>query len=411
MSASASSSSPRPRIDLVDALRGSALLGLFLLHCVEHFEMGGGPKDSAAWLQALNSQVRTAAFFLFGGKAYGIFAFMFGLSFFLQLDGAERRGEEYRGRFVWRLLVLAALGYINGLVFCGDILMVIAVLGLPLVLLYKASNRLLVLLAALLLLQLPQLCTVGRAFVSGYQPPQPYFWGLYGALCPVYADGSWSEVLALNVGKGQTARFWFTFESGRYVQMLGLFLCGLLVGRSRVLEDTARVMRFARRALLGGAVGLVVLYPLTLWAGHSPLEGMAQRALDKIGDAYLGLAQMAVWMGGFILLYHGTRARGWLRWLAPYGRMSLTNYVTQGLFWVPFYYGFGLGMHRYLGEAFGLLAGIPFLLAQLAVSHLWLRHYRYGPLEWFWRCCTRCSFALPLHREPRVAPEAILVAD
>jgi uncharacterized protein len=53
----------RPRIDLVDALRGSALAGLFLLHCVEHFEMGGGPTQAPAWIQALDSWVHPGAFF------------------------------------------------------------------------------------------------------------------------------------------------------------------------------------------------------------------------------------------------------------------------------------------------------------------------------------------------------------
>ena len=57
----------RPRIDLVDALRGSALAGLFLLHCVEHFEMGGRPEQAPAWLQALARWVHPNAFFLFSG--------------------------------------------------------------------------------------------------------------------------------------------------------------------------------------------------------------------------------------------------------------------------------------------------------------------------------------------------------
>ena len=92
-------STPAPqrprRFEIVDALRGSALLGLFLLHCVEHFEFGAFPENRPAWLLALDHGTRDVAFFLFGGKAYAIFAMMFGLSFFLILDRAAQRASIF----------------------------------------------------------------------------------------------------------------------------------------------------------------------------------------------------------------------------------------------------------------------------------------------------------------------------
>lgn len=402
MSAPASPS----RINLVDALRGSALAGLFLVHCIEQFELGRRPEHSPAWLRALDGWTYDSTVFLFGGKAYAIFAMLFGLSFFLQLESAARRGEAYRGRFVWRLMVLAGIGYLDGLLFCGDILMIIAVLGLPLVLLTHASNRLIGLIAVLLLLQFPGIWTAGRVLFLDYAPPRPVHWDLYGQFGEIFARGSFTEVIKANLTGGQTLRFWFTYESGRYLQMPGLFLCGLLLGRSRVFEDSARAMRFGRRALLFGALGFVVLYPLAHWGGALAPAGVARFTIRSLLGGYANLAQMLVWIGGFILLYHGTRAQRWLHWLAPYGRTSLTSYVTQGLVWVPFYYGFGLGMYQHLGATLSILAGLPFLVLQCGAAHVWLRHFRYGPLEWFWRSCTRGTFATPLRRaEP--APVAV----
>ncbi len=394
----------RPRIDLVDALRGSALAGLFLLHCVEHFEMGGGPTQAPAWIQALDSWVHPGAFFLFSGKAYAIFACMFGLSFFLQLDGAARRGEDYRWRFLWRLGVLAGIGYLNGILFCGDILMIIAVLGLPLVLFQKASNRLVAACAAFLLLQVPAMWTIGRIYFAGYVPPSPLHWSLYGKLCALFANGPFTDVVSANLGQGQTVRFWYTFETGRYLQMTGLFLVGLLLGRSRIFEDAGRALRFGKYALIGGVIGFAVLHPLARWTESLFPEGMARYPVTNLVNSYVSLAQMAFWIGAFILLYHGTRAERALRWLAPYGRTSLTCYVTQALFWVPFYYGFGLAMYRHIGATLSILAGIPFLILQCFAAHVWLRHFRYGPLEWFWRACTRLDFSTPLRR--RAAPVA-----
>ena len=84
------------RLELVDALRGSALLGILLLHAVEHWNFMRWPTGRPAWLEQLDGQTVGWAYWLLGGKAYAIFALMFGVSFFITLDGWRRRGG--RGR-------------------------------------------------------------------------------------------------------------------------------------------------------------------------------------------------------------------------------------------------------------------------------------------------------------------------
>ncbi len=409
------SASSRPRIDLVDALRGFALVGLFVVHCVEHFEIGGKPAQAPAWLQALDGQVHHAVFFLFGGKAYGIFAALFGLSFFIQLDAGARRGEDLRVRFLWRLAVLAAIGYVNGLIYCGDILTIIAVLGLPLVALQRVPSRVLGWLAAFFLLGVPAWWTVGRVLFAGYVPEAPSHWSLYGQYCALYARAPLGEMLAANATGGQTLRFLFTYESGRYLQMFGLFLCGLLVGRSRVLENPVRAVRFGWRALVLGGVGFVVLWPIASWIESFAPEGVARYMVARITGSWVGLAQIAVLVGGFTLLYQATRAGRWLKPLAAYGRTSLTAYMTQSLFWVPLYYGFGFALYNKLGATLSVLVGLPFLAAHIAAANLWLRNYQYGPLEWFWRACTLRSFAIPLRRRAQertpAPPQPVAVSD
>jgi len=391
---SSSASPSRSRIDLVDALRGSALAGLFLLHCVEHFDFGHYPEQAPAWLASLDAGTTSAAFFLFGGKAYAIFALMFGLSFHLILDGAARRGVDGRGRFVWRLALLGLFGYLHGIIFCGDFLLVIAVLGLPLVLLYRASNRILAVVAALLLLEPPFIADAVGILTHRFVPAMPRHWGIYGEITAVFARDSFASTTLVNLWQGQWARIWFTIETGRYLQMSGLFLCGLWLGRSRVLEDLPRARRFAGRLLAGGLAGFAVLYPLHLAAGRLAVPDFGRYRIGELTGAYVNLAQMAVWIGAFVLLYGLSGFRPILSRLAPYGRTSLTNYVTQGFVWVPFYYGYGLAMHRHMGPFFSLLAGVPFLVVQIAISRAWLRHCLYGPLEWVWRSGTRLSFAL-----------------
>jgi uncharacterized protein len=400
---------PGQRIELIDALRGSALLGILLLHSIEHWDFMRYPEHAPAWLQSLNIQTHDLGFFLFGGKAYAIFAMMFGVSFFLILDRWSRRGITFQGRFVWRLTVLAILGYLHGIIYCGDILLVLAVLGLPLVFLYRLGNRALLWISLALVLQLPSLWETGRVlFDQGYQPLPPRHWAVYNQLGQVYADGTFLDVIRTNLWQGQWSRILWTIETGRYTQMMGLFVWGLLLGRAHIFEDPARAVRLAKRALLWGAIGFVIIFPVKLHLSAWGLKDLDRYIVDNLVSSYCNLTQMAIWAGGFVLLYQWAKARAALRLLAPYGRMSLTCYVTQGLVGVPLFYGFGLGLYRYLGPFYSVLLGAAYFSIQCAVARLWLARFAYGPLEWLWRACTFLDFRIPMRK--RVRPAAVAVS-
>jgi len=385
---------------LIDALRGSALIGLFLVHCVEHFELTIYPEHSPEWLHQLDEWTNQAAFFLFGGKAYAIFAMMFGLSFAIILDRWTKRGVNVVIHFPWRLVLLGVFGYVNGILYNGDILLVLAVLGLPLVLLHRFSDRTLVMLTVLLLLQIPSAWQTAHCLIDpAYAPPIPVHWGITDALKPIYAHGSLREVVIMNLGTGQMARFWFTYESGRYLQMMGLFLCGLLLGRHRILENTDRAKMLARRALSWGAVAFALCYPVKLLLPEWGIAGMRLHVVSEFVGGFCNLAQMAVWVGAFILLYNlGGRWRRALDWFVPFGRMSLTCYVTQALVCVPFFFGYGLGMYRYLGQFNSVLCGLGFLVVQGFCAHAWMRRFHYGPLEWLWRAGTMGTLRTPFRK-------------
>ncbi len=395
---------PRTRIELVDALRGAALLGILLLHSVEHWDFLRAPENPPAWLRPFDTAAHDGAFFLFGGKAYAVFALMFGFSFFLILNRWSERGINFQGRFLWRLAVLAIFGYLHGIVYCGDILLVIAVLGVPLVFLYKLGNRALAWISVVLVLQIPSLGdTVRVLFEQGYQPPQPRHWAIYGQLFNVFAHGSFWNVTTTNLWTGQWSRLWWTIETGRYTQMLGLFVWGLLLGRARIFEDPVRCAWLARRALLWGAIGFAVCYPVKLHLGAWGLRGLDHYVTDNLISSYCNLAQMAVWAGGFVLLYQWATARAVLRLLAPYGRMSLTCYITQALVGIPLFYGYGLALYRHLGSFYSVLLGVAIFAGQCVFAHFWLKRFSYGPLEWLWRAFTFGSLATPM-RKARFAP-------
>jgi len=253
---------------------------------VEHWDFLHLPEHSPAWLARLDQHAIELGYFLFGGKAYAIFALLFGVSFFIALDSWKDRSRNASGRFLWRLALLAGLGYLHGLLYCGDILTVIAALGVPLVLLNRLGSRALATVAVALLLQLPQWPEVIHVLADPtFTTVQPEHWRLYGLTDPVFANGSFGDVLRLNAWTGQAAKWWWVIETYRYPQMLGLFVCGLLLGRSGAIQDPLRLRRFAWRALVLGTAGIGLMLLVRSQAAALGMQGTRQLAVRGLVNA------------------------------------------------------------------------------------------------------------------------------
>ena len=71
--------------------------------------------------------------------------------------------------------------------------------------------------------------------------------------------------------------------------------------------------------------------------------------------------------------------------LASVGRMPLTTYLSQGLICTAILYGWGRERAFTLRSAACLALTLAILALQLLVAQLWLRRFRFGSAEWFWR--------------------------
>ena len=143
----------RPRIEVVDALRGFAVMAIILLHNIEHFNLYNFPEATTDFMKALDKGVWDTLFFLFSGKAYAIFALLFGFSFFIQFDNQARKGKDFRLRFFWRLVLLFFIGCFNASFFPGEILVLYSILGIVLIPVCKLSNKVVLAIAVVLMLQ------------------------------------------------------------------------------------------------------------------------------------------------------------------------------------------------------------------------------------------------------------------
>lgn len=136
------------RISVVDSLRGFAVVGIILIHFLEHLNFYAFP-DPTPFEKGLWDTV----FYLGSSKMYAIFSLLFGLSCYIMHHNQEKKGYDFRPRFAWRMLLLFLWGLLDLVFYNGDILVTYAVLGLFLIPFVKASDKVVWLVALVLLFQ------------------------------------------------------------------------------------------------------------------------------------------------------------------------------------------------------------------------------------------------------------------
>ena len=107
------------RVLAIDALRGFAVMGIVLLHNIEHFNYYSFPKATSPLLSSLDKGLWDMLFFLFSGKAYAIFALLFGFTFYIQSSNQKRMGKDFGPRFLWRMVMLVGFATLNAAK-CGN---------------------------------------------------------------------------------------------------------------------------------------------------------------------------------------------------------------------------------------------------------------------------------------------------
>ena len=95
---------------------------------------------------------------------------------------------------------------------------------------------------------------------------------------------------------------------------------------------------------------------------------------------------MLILVSAFVLIwFKKENGCNWQKFIIPYGRMSLTNYISQSIIGVCIYYGFGLGLYRVTGATETLLIGLAIFTVQWVFSRYWLSCHKQGPLEYLWK--------------------------
>ena len=342
-------------------------------------------------MKLLDTSLWNFLFFSFSGKAYAIFALLFGFTFYLQSHSAAKRGEDFKNRYMWRLLLLLGFGFINSLFFPGEILVLYAILGFILVPVRHWTNRSLLVLAIILMLQPLDWIKVFMGLSDPSYAPEQMIYSLGGVYPQLGGDSFW-EMIKANFVAGQLASLNWAWCYGRVFQTCSLFILGMLLGRLGYFrfatdDEQKRSARFWIRMLCVSLPLAVVLYYFKELVFACVDQKLVLESLKTILNSWYNLFFMFSMVAVFLLLYWVNEGRI-QRILAPYGQMSLTDYITQSVIGSFLYYGYGLELHKVCGTTYSLLIGICFLILQVIFAHWWFRHFKRGPLETVWHKLT-----------------------
>lgn len=382
-----------PRVEVVDALRGFAIMSIMLLHNIEHFDYYHFPEALPEWMKVVDKIIWETLFFLFGGKSYAIFALLFGFSFYIQNDNQEKKGNDFRLRFLWRLLLLLGFGIINTVFYEGDILVLYAILGLVLILVGKWSNKAVFITALVLMLQPLEWIKLIYILLNPEYVPMPNLSNHYfGMMGDYLKSNSFMDYAVGNLSIGRWASIFWSWENGRFFQAPALFLLGMLVGRKKLFIASAESNQFWKKALLYSIALFIPLFTFKTFLPEIIDRKAVMSSLSVMVTSWSNVAFMIVLVSIFILLYQKKSVHHLLSKLIPFGKMSLTNYIMQSVVGCFIYYRYGLGLVEYTGATYSLLIGIVLFFLQLFFCKWWLSKHKQGPLEYIWHKATWISF-------------------
>jgi uncharacterized protein len=383
----------------MDVLRGVALFGVFVMNFAP---FAGAPimatehqllsLTTAAWDFALLDVLR----WLVMDKANTVFAFLFGLGFYLQMRRMEARGADFERLYKRRLALLLIFGGLNlFFLWTWDILHLYALAGFMLLALRRLSTRDLLGIGLILAL----VGRTGQKALAEFWPagswtgsPEGFFDASILARQELTASGDYLAI----AGNFFNWVFIDYLASGMIVgwlcYALGRFLIGAWVGRHGWITRAKEFLPGWRRVRTWGLlVGLVLEGIAVMLSEASWLPGWGHR--EFYADV-IHLVSVPVLSAGYVaVVVVGFESGRLRRWLAPFawsGRMALTNYLMQGVVigLVLFGVGPGLALAGSIGTtAVVAIACVAYAL-QMLFSRWWLSRFNYGPVEWLWRAFT-----------------------
>jgi uncharacterized protein len=287
------------------------------------------------------------------------------------------------------------IGAVHSLIWFGDILLSYAIIGFILILFrnVKSKNLLrwsicILLLPFLIdLVLLPFFHAPATISVNNTSPMVHVY---YPDMTPetvinTYQNGSVADIFLLNF-HNLVWKYLGYFPSGQYFTLFGIFLFGYYLASIGFFTEKSKPTLLLIICLI---IGILTTFSarilggsLYLWPPTFP--NILFKFLLLTGQIFMCISYI-IFIYKIIQTSIGKRI---LKYLIPMGRMALSNYLFQTIIMIVIFYNYGFNLFGKIGLITTTGIAILILVLQIICSNIWLRHFKFGPLEWLWRSLT-----------------------
>ena len=385
------------RIISLDVLRGIAVLGILIMNIQSFSMISEAYINPTAYgnLAGINKWVWIISHILADSKFMSIFSMLFGAGVIIFTNRAIEKGHKASVLFYRRMFWLLLFGLTHAyLIWYGDILTSYALCG-SLVFLFRKSSIKTLLIVATVFFTIPILLSIMAGLSIPSWPEQQYVESVGQWLPPAEKvqaqietyQGSWLTQMPARIEQAvflQTFLFlWATLWRVTAMMLLGIVLYKLDIitaKRSNAYYRRLSIIGLGSGIILTG-LGIVLNFNNNWHYDYSMFFG------DQFN--YLGSVAAALGFIGIVMMI--CKSHRFMRFkqiFASVGKMAFTNYILMSIICMFIFYGNGLGLFGIVERWEQVMLVIGIWSTILIISHIWLKHFYFGPLEWLWRTLT-----------------------
>jgi len=414
------------RIIIIDSLRGIAILGILLMN-IPGFGLPYSTINDFS--QQVQGEVNYFFWYVFGpgvfeGSMRGLFSMLFGAGMFIFISRLEKRvpglmpAELFFRRQLWLLLFGVFHAYV--LFWFWDVLYHYAICGMLLFAFRRLQPKYLFIAAGVCLVMMTvrenmdlyrdkAVITKGE-LVAAIDTAQTKLTDKQKEQLGAMKDmkerstpeakkkkaekdkktmqGSISDIYTFRSNAAERSETFGMYYWAIWDVTLFMFL-GLAFFKLKILQGEAKTKIYAWMTILGLGLGLPLSYLFVTYDVNHQFNWYEIIKTKQFEFYEIQRFIHSLGIFGLIMLLYKSGLFKWLfALMRPVGQMAFTNYLTQSIMCGLFFYGIGLG---YFGKLeyhqLFYVVGTVWII-QIIWSHIWLRYFRFGPLEWLWRSLT-----------------------
>lgn len=371
------------RLDVIDVIRGFAILGIFLVNMQDFNSPWLYMEPGVLWGSKKDLFASSFIDIFAQASFYTLFSFLFGYGIIIFKERAIKKEYRFVPLFSRRLFFLLILGIIHAfLIWHGDILITYAIIGFIFLLFHNLKAKTLLIWAIVIIL-ISAILVGGLLFIADLLTPTPisnYNPEKVELSLDVYSSGTYLEITKQRVND-----WLYVNNFGNYIfiilGILPMFLLGAYAAKERLFHNVKEHYNKIKSIWTISLIIAVVFKFL-------PYIVEDNIGIDYLQDTLGGPAAALFYATSIALLFENAWWRKKIEFFKYIGRLSLSNYLFQSIVSTTIFYGYGFGFYGSVSTFYGLLLTITIFIIQILLSKAWIKKYRIGPVEWLWRSFT-----------------------